>query len=203
MNKKVIALITASAFLTLGGVSFFAVKNSSPKVEPDNVTYDDDKVAYLDSPHIKAAAGDDDIPDVKIVELHYHNDDGKCGKDTTTYGSAGGRSFYIWNAKEDGMELFPDAVSNEGQDMMVTIDFSNEKFAKYAGTTSLLMIIKYRKTNETDLNWGGQSSDTEISYSEFIGRTTFQSFENMPIFFHFGFAFGLFSKNTIIISNLE
>lgn len=43
----------------------------------------------------------------------------------------------------------------------------------------------------------------EISYSEFIGRTTFQSFENMPIFFHFGFAFGLFSKNTIIISNLE
>ena len=34
----------------------------------------------------------------------------------------------------------------------------------------------------------------EISYSEFIGRTTFQSFENMPIFFHFGFAFGLFRK---------
>lgn len=41
----------------------------------------------------------------------------------------------------------------------------------------------------------------EISYSEFIGRTTFNSFENMSLLFNFGFAFELFSKNTIIISN--
>lgn len=43
----------------------------------------------------------------------------------------------------------------------------------------------------------------EITYTEFINRTTFNAFENMPFFFHFGFAFGLFSKNTIIVSNLD
>lgn len=38
----------------------------------------------------------------------------------------------------------------------------------------------------------------ELSYSEFIARTTFKAFENMHIGYQFGFAFGLFSKNTII-----
>ena len=40
----------------------------------------------------------------------------------------------------------------------------------------------------------------EITYDEFISRTTFKAFENMPLGYHFGFAFGLFSKNTIIVS---
>ena len=40
----------------------------------------------------------------------------------------------------------------------------------------------------------------EISYAEFVGRTTFKAFENMPIGYHFGFAFGMFSKNTIIVA---
>ena len=39
----------------------------------------------------------------------------------------------------------------------------------------------------------------EITYDEFISRTTFNAFENMPIGYQFGFAFGLFSKNTIIV----
>lgn len=165
MNKKVIALVTASAFLVLSGTSFAFVKNGNA-IEPDNIEYDEDVVANLEAPHILGASADE-IPDVKKVELHYHNDDGKCGKDTTTPGSAGGRAFYIWNAKTDGVELFPDEVANNGQDMSVTIDLTSDKFSKYAGTTSLLFIIKYRKVNETDLNWGGQSSDTEISFTEF------------------------------------
>ena len=40
----------------------------------------------------------------------------------------------------------------------------------------------------------------EISYEEFISRTTFKAFKNMHLGYHFGFAFGLFSKNTIIVS---
>ena len=40
----------------------------------------------------------------------------------------------------------------------------------------------------------------EISYEDFISRTTFKAFKNMHIGYHFGFAFGLFSKNTIIVS---
>ena len=40
----------------------------------------------------------------------------------------------------------------------------------------------------------------EISYDEFISRTTFKAFKNMHLGYQFGFAFGLFSKNTIIVS---
>ena len=40
----------------------------------------------------------------------------------------------------------------------------------------------------------------EISFEEFISRTTFKAFKNMHLGYHFGFAFGLFSKNTIIVS---
>ena len=39
----------------------------------------------------------------------------------------------------------------------------------------------------------------EISYQEFVSRTTFKAFENMHLGYQFGFAFGLFSKNTIIV----
>ena len=40
----------------------------------------------------------------------------------------------------------------------------------------------------------------EISYDEFLSRTSFQAFENMNLGYQFGFAFGLFSKNTVIVS---
>ena len=39
-----------------------------------------------------------------------------------------------------------------------------------------------------------------ITYQEFLDRTSFKAFDNMPIGYYFGFAYGLFSKNTIIIS---
>ena len=39
-----------------------------------------------------------------------------------------------------------------------------------------------------------------LTYDEFISRTTFDAFENMNVLYQFGFAFGLFSKNTIIVA---
>jgi len=39
----------------------------------------------------------------------------------------------------------------------------------------------------------------QISLDEFIGRTTFEAYENMPLFLKLGFAFGLFDKNTVFI----
>ena len=38
-----------------------------------------------------------------------------------------------------------------------------------------------------------------ISSNEFIDRTSFQAYSNMPIFLSFGFAFGAFEKNTIFV----
>lgn len=39
-----------------------------------------------------------------------------------------------------------------------------------------------------------------ITYNEFISRTTFMAFTKMNIGYYFGFAYGLFSKNTIIVA---
>ena len=39
----------------------------------------------------------------------------------------------------------------------------------------------------------------EITYQEFISRTTFKTFENMPVGYHFGFAYAFFGKNTVIL----
>lgn len=38
-----------------------------------------------------------------------------------------------------------------------------------------------------------------ITIDEFIGRTSFESYEKMPLFLRLGFAFGIFEKNTIFI----
>lgn len=39
----------------------------------------------------------------------------------------------------------------------------------------------------------------EISIKEFINRTSFEAYDDMPIFLKLGFAFGVFEKNTIFI----
>lgn len=38
-----------------------------------------------------------------------------------------------------------------------------------------------------------------LTYEDFLSRTSFKAFENMHLGYQFGFAFGLFSKNTIIV----
>lgn len=40
----------------------------------------------------------------------------------------------------------------------------------------------------------------EITIKEFINRTNFESYEKMPLFLKFGFAFGFFEKNTVYIA---
>ena len=40
-----------------------------------------------------------------------------------------------------------------------------------------------------------------IQVSEFISRTTFQAYSNIPLFLNFGFAFGAFHKNTLFYAN--
>ncbi|MBO4914976.1 MAG: hypothetical protein J5449_07195 [Oscillospiraceae bacterium] len=37
----------------------------------------------------------------------------------------------------------------------------------------------------------------ELSVNEFLRRTSFEAYENMPLFLKLGFAFGIFEKNTI------
>ena len=164
MKKKLILLTGIVTSAMLVSIATGVYKNRSGE-QFDNIEYDVPLIAHEEKPDFTRSSGDE-IPDVKKVILHYHNDDGKCGRDTTSTGNAG-RAFYIWVTGVDGIECMPDHVANEGQDMDVTIDFSNAKFAPYSGKTSLLFIIKFRKISDSNLNWGGQSSDTELSYFEF------------------------------------
>lgn len=39
----------------------------------------------------------------------------------------------------------------------------------------------------------------ELSLEDFLDRTSFEAYENMPFYFKLGFAFGLFEKNTIYV----
>lgn len=163
--KKRLFLLSSLIASTLVLSLFVGLNKNNDSEYSDNIEYQLPHIAHESKPDFAKTAGDE-IPDVKKVILHYHNDDGKCGRDTTSLGNAG-RAFYIWVTGVKGIECMPDHVANDGQDMDITIDFSLEKFALYSGKTSLLFIIKYRKVSETNENWGGQSSDTELSYFEF------------------------------------
>ena len=39
----------------------------------------------------------------------------------------------------------------------------------------------------------------EVSLDEFLGRTRFDAYEDMPLFLKLGFAFGVFEKNTVFV----
>lgn len=39
----------------------------------------------------------------------------------------------------------------------------------------------------------------ELIVDDFLGRTSFEAYENMPLFLRLGFAFGVFEKNTLFI----
>lgn len=84
------------------------------------------------------------------------------------------------------------------KDLLVAVEFA----AKFEDEWTLHWAIVTGMDNEKIYINNPYGYKEEITYTEFISRTTFDAFENMPFFFHFGFAFGLFSKNTIIVSDL-
>lgn len=43
----------------------------------------------------------------------------------------------------------------------------------------------------------------ELTIKEFLNRTSFNAYENMPFYFKLGFAFGFFEKNTVFIVERE
>ena len=109
--------------------------------------------------------GEDVDPEIVVdkVILHYYNEAG---------GNLG-RAFYLWVTGVDGVEYnFENAsdimeCSSDGTMMTINIDFKDPRFTKFAGKTKLFFIIKYKKISDTNLNWGGQSDDMQLVYSEF------------------------------------
>ena len=63
---------------------------------------------------------------------------------------------------------------------------------------SLIIGIDIKNDKVSILNPYGYEEN--ISIKEFLDRTSFESFENMPLFFKLAFAFDIFEKNTIFIA---
>ncbi len=134
----------------------------------EGVVYSSNIVKDYRSPDIRSDGDDDEdeqIGDVNKVILHYVNDDNNCAT----------RAFYIWCNGVDGAEYSSkedgDIVKYEtdGSMMTITIDFEDARFAeiKEAKPSSLMYIIKFQMISAANLNWGGQSEDVELKFSNF------------------------------------
>ena len=178
MSKlKKALLYIAPSFLTLGVLGGLALSRSNQQIiTKDSAIYDTGStVGDLSKPdiingHYISRDGEEDPEDVdptvvvnKVI-LHYYNESG--GND--------GRAFYLWVTGQDGEEYNLENASdimtvNADRTMMtITVDFINDaRFTAFAGKSKLYFIIKFKKISETNLNWGGQSDDMQLVYSEF------------------------------------
>ena len=165
------------SFLVFGaliGIKTSPKASEYPDAGVDTALYDEVTPARLDRPdiingrYITRAPDDDEEEDQTVVVnkviLHYFNENG--GND--------GRAFYLWVTGQDGVEYNLENASdimtvNADRTMMtITLDFVNDaRFTAFAGKSKLFFIIKYKMINEMNLNWGGQSDDMQLVYSEF------------------------------------
>ena len=143
----------------------------------DDIVYEEFGKADINKPDYskgKSRAGgteDDDDEEEEIVVnkvvINYVNDDNDCNN----------RAFYIWVTGVDGKEYsntveggaYADVVKYDasGAMMTITMDFADARFAHLKSATSVMYIIKYKMKSAADLNWGGQSEDVELKYSDF------------------------------------
>ena len=169
--KKGIKFLIGMAF------SFVAASVIAPNVvgskeffEPDNIDYSETGVVDLAHPHFASEdeeGDDEDVGPVSTVKIHYVNEDGACK----------GRAFYIWVNGVDGVEYSND--TEEGKDIVkysedgtsmeieLKVDGSDPRFAEFKSRTTIMYIIKYKMISPSNLNWGGQSDDVELHFSDF------------------------------------
>lgn len=169
--KKVKTLLTLLPSFLVLSIATGCSNRVSQLGDPgeDSAIYSKDtSLARLEAPDVTRGSGDDDDEEVDVVVnkviLHYYNEAG---------GNAG-RAFYLWVTGIDGKEYNLDnasdimEVSTDGTMMTITIDFLNDpRFTGFAHKSKLFFIIKYKKISDTNLNWGGQSDDMQLVYTEF------------------------------------
>ncbi len=184
--KNLVTLLLTGVLLCSCGLKDKEATNvAEPEIpeevlEPDTTKYDENKAVDLRKPEFRAPEDDEEEEEesyvVDKVILHYYNEDGKCAEAGTA-----GRAFYVWVPGIDGEEY-----SNEsnyeasrfnydvaegdapGTMMTVIIDLVNDPmFKPFYGTKSIMYIIKFKMESPANLNWGGQSEDVELKFSEF------------------------------------
>ena len=85
-----------------------------------------------------------------------------------------------------------DAIKNNNP---VALEWAAEYEGEWTLHFSLVAAIDIKEDSVTVYNPYGYIEAPSLE--EFISRTTFKAYKNMPLFLNFGFAFGGFEKNTI------
>ena len=182
--KKLISILLAGVLLSSCGLNKVEAAKVIPDevLAPDTTEIDKNEAVDLRKPEFRSPDEDEEDDEAFVVDkviLHYYNEDGKCADAGTA-----GRAFFVWCTGFDGLEYsnevntsYKDAQNNDvtrvsyspdGTMMTITIDLINDpEFSKFYPTSSIMYIIKYKMQNESNLNWGGQSEDVELKFSEF------------------------------------
>lgn len=167
-QKLFVSLLTGATALSLAIPAYYQQKDA---IGDDPVSYASEAETYADLNHPHFASSDEeeeDIGPVSTVKIHYVNEDGLCKN----------RAFYIWVNGVDGVEYSDErngsdivSYSADGTSMTIEININKDnpdpRFAEFVGRTSIMYIIKYKMISPSNLNWGGQSDDVELFYSEF------------------------------------
>ena len=77
----------------------------------------------------------------------------------------------------------------------MAIEWAAEYEGEWTLHFSVVTAIDFPCDDVTIYNPYGYTED--LSLKEFIDRTSFKAYKNMPLFLAFGFAYGAFEKNTI------
>ena len=182
--KKLITILLTSALLSSCGLHKAQDEVVIPEeaIAPDTTEVEEGKVVDLRKPEFRSPEDEEEDDESFVVDkviLHYYNEDGNNNLPSTA-----GRAFYVWATGFDGFEYsnevnttYEDAehhtvnrvtYSEDGTMMTITIDMINDPvFKTFYPASSILYIIKYKMLDKKNENWGGQSEDVELKFSEF------------------------------------
>ena len=160
--KNIRKLMVLGAFMALGVSACAPLSKPIEIEEGDNIVYDNNEenlVKDLDKPDfIIKDEEDDEMNYPSKVKIHFISSNDISGK-----------AFYVWAQGVGGKEYNPDSLGKTSQgknEMVITLDFSQEAFLGFANKDRMFFIIK-NKRQGNDENWGGQSEDTTLSYKDF------------------------------------
>ena len=152
-NKLLTSALCLLAFATLSLPSCAVAPQGGEEVEyvgDDPIIYDEsdktlvpfEKMTMLNPKEATYATPN------KVI-LTYVNDDGRCNA----------RRLYTWVDEVDGLEQ--PSTTSEANKFTLEMDFTTERYAKYANQPLLWFIVKFAGT------WAGQSDDIKIVYSDY------------------------------------
>ena len=94
-------------------------------------------------------------------------------------------------------ELIDKVYTSLSNGIPVPVEWAAKLEGEWTLHYSLVTAMDIPNDKVTILNPYGYEEN--ISLDEFVDRTSFYSYSNMPIYLRLGFAFGIFEKNTIYI----